>query len=230
MRWPLALWRKAFAPADLDKNSEQGRYASAQIARGAYLVEGAGHCGACHTPRAVTLQERALDDSSALFLAGGSLIDGWVAVNLRGNTAEGLGNWTAADIVSALRGARTVSNAVVGRPMSDVVVHSTQYLAIEDLRAIAAYLKTLPPTKNEASSFVADPATAHDLATGRDAGRGAELYVDNCAACHRTDGRGSRNAIPTIAGNSSVLAERPDFDHSPDPRGRRAAFDDDRAV
>lgn len=209
IRWPVAIWRKLFAPSPDAAPFNASRYADPVVARGAYLVEGPGHCGTCHTPRAITLQEKALDDSSIAFLAGGQRIGGWSAVNLRGNTADGLGDWSKEDIVATLRSARNSQQAVVGAPMNDVVVHSTQYLSDADLQAIAAYLKTLRPTPGDRSTFIANPATAAALAAGHETNRGAELYVDNCAACHRTDGQGSSKALPKVAGNSSVLAEDP---------------------
>jgi mono/diheme cytochrome c family protein len=209
MRWPMALWRKAFAPQPDEVAPDPRRHADAAVARGAYLVQGLGHCGSCHTPRAWTMQEKALDESGADYLAGGPVIDGWVAVNLRGNPADGLGAWSAADIVATLRSARNASHAVVGSAMNEAVVHSTQYLSDADLDAIAAYLKTLAPTAKPASSFRADPATATALREGVNASRGAELYVDNCAGCHRSDGQGYAQAFPRIAGNSTVLARDP---------------------
>jgi alcohol dehydrogenase (quinone), cytochrome c subunit len=209
IRWPVAIWRKLFAPAPDAPPFDASRYASPEVARGAYLVQGPGHCGSCHTPRALTLREKALDDSSNAYLAGGQTIDGWIAVNLRGNPADGLGNWSKDDIVETLRTARNSQQAVIGAPMNDVVVHSTQYLSDADLQAIAAYLKTLTPSPGDRSTFVASPATAAALAAGREANRGAELYVDNCAACHRSNGQGSPKALPKMAGNSSVLAEDP---------------------
>ncbi|WP_062380997.1 cytochrome c [Pseudomonas abietaniphila] len=209
MRWPLAIWRKTFAPAPQAVAFDAGRYQDPQIARGAYLVQGLGHCGSCHTPRALTLQEKALDESGAEYLSGGPVIDGWLAVNLRGNPADGLGRWTADDIVATLRSARNTQHAVLGGAMGDVVVHSTQHLNDADLHAVAAYLKSLPPTREQVSSFEADPATAKALAAGQEGSRGAELYVDNCAACHRTNGLGDDRVFPKIAGNSSVLAQDP---------------------
>jgi mono/diheme cytochrome c family protein len=209
IRWPLAIWRKLFAPSPEAPTFNSSRYADPAVARGAYLVEGPGHCGTCHTPRALTLQEKALDDSSPYFLAGGQQIGGWVAVNLRGNLGDGLGAWSNEDIVATLRTARNTEQTVIGPPMNDVVVHSTQFLNDADLQAIAAYLKTLPPSRGDAPKFAANPATAAALAKGHEANRGAELYDDNCAACHRTDGEGSPKALPKIAGNSSVLARDP---------------------
>ncbi len=209
IRWPVAIWRKLFAPSPDAPAFSAANYADPVVARGAYLVEGPGHCGACHTPRAVTLQEKALDDASTAFLAGGQQIGGWVAVNLRGNIGDGLGAWSTDDIVATLRTARNSQQTVIGAPMSDVVVHSTQYLNDADLQAIAAYLKTLPPSPGDLPKFAANPATAAALAQGHEAGRGAELYDDNCAVCHRTDGGGSPHALPKIAGNPSVLAADP---------------------
>lgn len=208
MRWPLAVWRKLFAP-DGNVPFDAARYPDATLARGAYLVQAAGHCGACHTPRALTLQETTLDEGGADYLAGGQVVDGWFAVNLRGDQADGLGRWSAADIVDTLRSGRNRDHAVIGTPMSDVVVHSLQHLKDADLAAVAAYLKTLGPGTNAVASYQPDPTTADDLRAGRVSGRGAELYVDNCAACHRTGGGGVPGAFPAMAGNPSVLAANP---------------------
>jgi mono/diheme cytochrome c family protein len=212
MRWPLALWRKTFAPDPQQTGFDASAYRDPQIARGAYLVQGPGHCGTCHTPRAQTLQELALsehDGQAGAYLSGGQVIDGWVAVNLRGDTGDGLGSWSRQDIVDTLRTARNPHTAVVGNAMGDVVVHSTQHLSDQDLAAMAAYLKTLPASARGASSFAANPATARALQSGVNDSRGAELYVDNCAACHRTDAEGYAHAFPKIAGNPSVLAKDP---------------------
>ena len=207
-RWPLAIWRKLFAPDPTVLAADSGRYPNPEVARGAYLVQGAGHCGSCHTPRAITLQEEALDDRSTQYLSGGAQIDGWVSVDLRGDAADGLGNWSAADIVATLKTGRNPTHAVIGSAMSDVVFHSTQYLTDADLTAIAAYLKTLPGTTKTlaAVSYTPSDDTAKALVAGVDASRGAELFVDNCEACHRGDGLGQTNVIPAIAGNSSVLS------------------------
>lgn len=210
MRWPLALWRKTFAPSPDAVAFDPKRYPDERVARGAYLVQGAGHCGSCHTPRALTLQERALDESGAQYLAGNQIIDGWNAINLRGNPADGLGRWSEQDIVETLRTGRNPHAAVVGSPMADVTVHSMQHLADADLHAIAAYLKTLPPVPGAGPGFAANDATAKALQAGINDSRGAELYVDNCAGCHRTDAKGYSRVFPAIAGNPTVLAREPD--------------------
>lgn len=207
IRWPLGIWRKTFSPVSAVVPPDPTKYKDATIARGAYLVQSLGHCGSCHTPRSWSLQEVSLDESQSSYLSGGQVIDGWFAVNLRGNDAAGLGRWSPQDIVDVLRSARNTHSAVVGSPMSDVVVHSMQDMTEPDLQAIAAYLKSLPAT--DTVHFVANDSTAKALAAGTENGRGAQLYLDNCAACHKSSGQGSARIFPAIAGNASVLASNP---------------------
>ncbi|WP_367346064.1 cytochrome c [Stenotrophomonas bentonitica] len=209
MRWPLAIWRKTFAPDADTVAFDPSHYSDPQLARGAYLVQGLGHCGSCHTPRGFALQEKALDEGGAAYLSGGQVIDGWNAVNLRGNDADGLGRWSTQDIVDTLRTARNAHSAVVGTPMADVVTHSTQKLTDQDLQAIAIYLKQLPASGHDPSRYAVNDATARKLQAGVNDSRGAELFVDNCAACHRTDAKGYTHVFPAIAGNPTVLAEDP---------------------
>src|SRR5262249_23534225 len=118
-RWPMALWRKAFAPRPDEASHDPRRYGDASIARGAYLVQGLGHCGSCHTPRAMTMQEKALDESGAAYLAGGPVIDGGVAVNLRGNPAGGLGACSTPGIVGRLRSRRHDPHPCSGGALND---------------------------------------------------------------------------------------------------------------
>lgn len=206
MRWPLSIWRLLFAPAARPFAAPAG--ADPVLARGAYLVDGLGHCGSCHTPRAITMQEKAstAGDGPA-FLAGGAPVDDWVPVSLRSDTSPGLAGWSEAEIVQYLKTGRTRQSAVFGA-MSDVVVHSTQYLSEADLHAIAVYLKSLGGAPGR-PPFKVDPATARALQAGDDAGPGAALYVDNCNACHRSDGMGYERIFPPLAGNSAANAADP---------------------
>jgi mono/diheme cytochrome c family protein len=205
LNFPLAIWRKMYAPPV--EPLVLNKYESAMLARGAYLVQGLGHCGACHTPRASTMQELAQDESSPAYLSGGPVIDGWLAVNLRSNPAGGLGRWSEQDIVDTLSKARNEHSAVVGSPMAEVVAHSTQHMTKEDLTAMAAYLKSLSPGLPEKATYKESDATALALKSGREDGRGAQLYLDNCAACHRTDAKSNGKVFPALAGNPSVLSD-----------------------
>ena len=199
MRWPLAIWRWLFAPQVEDFKPQTGQ--DAVTNRGAYLVEGLGHCGACHTPRALTMQEKALSASdSPAFLSGSAPLEGWIAKNLRGDHKDGLGSWSEAQLVQFLKTGRSDRSAVFGG-MSDVIVHSMQYMSEDDLTAIARYLKSLPAVDPANTPHQYDPAVADALWNGDDSKRGAAVYIDNCAACHRTDGHGYTRVFPALAGN-----------------------------
>ena len=207
MRWPLAMWRWTFAPAVADFTPVTGQ--DPVVSRGAYLVEGLGHCGACHTPRALTMQEKALSagDSSA-FLSGSAPLEGWIAKNLRGDHKDGLGSWNEEQLVQFLKTGRSDRSAVFGG-MSDVIVHSMQYMSEADLTAIARYLKSLPAVDAADMPHQYDPAVADALWNGDDSKRGAAVYIDNCAACHRTDGHGYTRVFPALAGNPVLLSDDP---------------------
>lgn len=204
MRWPLALWRKAFAPAVAADSSAAEADA---IARGRYLVQGLAHCGACHTMRGIGLQETALDDSRSAFLSGG-LVDHFFAKSLRTDPVEGLGTWSQQDIVTFLKTGRTAQAAAFGG-MADVVEHSTQYLDDADLIAIARFLKTLKPVDAGAKPLVYDDTAARSMRTGTATHAGAQLFLDNCAACHRTSGKGYSETFPPLALSTVVNTTDP---------------------
>ncbi|ALV59557.1 alcohol dehydrogenase [Burkholderia cenocepacia] len=207
MRWPLGIWRKLFAPAP--KPFDAAPYTDPVVARGAYLVQGLGHCGACHTPRAPTMQERGLTDADGLdFLAGGAAIDGWVPTSLRGEPRTGLGTWNETEIVQFLKTGRTLRTAAFGG-MTDVVGHSMQHMTDDDLNAIARYLKALPPRVQGEQPHVYDAAAAKALQTGDASKPGAAVYRDNCMACHRSDGHGYTRVFPALAGNPVVQGDDP---------------------
>ncbi|WXL24874.1 cytochrome c [Ectopseudomonas mendocina] len=204
MRWPLAIWRGLFAP---EVKATEAAGTDTVIERGAYLVEGLGHCGACHTPRALTMQEKALSDADGdEFLSGSAPLEGWIAKSLRGDHKDGLGSWSEEQLVAFMKTGRSDTSAVFGG-MSDVVVHSLQYLTDADLTAIARYLKSLPAVNDDDQPFKEDAKVATALWAGDDSKTGAALYVDSCAACHRTDGKGYQRVFPALAGNPVVQSE-----------------------
>ncbi|WP_241607382.1 c-type cytochrome [Rosenbergiella australiborealis] len=208
MRWPLAIWRKMFAP-DV-KSFVPNAQDDESVNRGRYLVEGLEHCGACHTPRSITMQEKVQNgEGNTLYLAGSSApIEGWTANNLRGDNRDGLGRWNQQEIEQFLRYGRNDQTAVFGG-MTDVVQHSLQYLTDADITAIARYLKTLSPHDPQQAPFTENNTVAKALWQGDDQITGASEYVDNCAACHKTDGTGYKRFFPQLKGNPVVLTEDP---------------------
>ena len=201
VRWPLALWDAAFTGRRFQPDASR----DTEWNRGAYLVEGAGHCGACHTPRGIGFQEKALDNRSDRFLAGGPVLDGWTAPSLRGEPGTGLAGWSTQNVEDFLKTGRTGAASAFGS-MADVVQHSTQYLSDPDLRAIGVYLKSLGPARGTPKiTPVANDRTAAALHDGDLRKPGAAAYVDSCAVCHRTDGAGYAGVFPRLAGNPAVL-------------------------
>ena len=202
-RWPLALWNAVFAPRT-GYNAGQGHDATWN--RGAYLVEGLGHCGACHTPRGWAFQEKALDDGNAAYLAGAEL-DAWFAPNLRGDIRTGIGGWSQDDIAAFLKSGHN-DKAVAFGSMLDVVNNSTPYLNDDDLRAMAIFLKSLPASAQQ-TQFAYDDASTKTLESGKPQQPGAAIYLGSCAACHGSDGKGQPRFMPPLAGNPVVLDANP---------------------
>lgn len=211
MRWPLGIWRAMFAP-DVATGSvpaaagQASAAGDAEVLRGRYLVEGLGHCSACHTPRGFALQEKASTDADGHEFLSGAVVEGWLAKNLRGDVNSGLGNWSKEDIVAFLKSGRNAHSAAFGG-MSQVVEDSTQHMTDADLNAIAAYLKTLAPVdKAGASKLAYSEATGQALRKGGDKSDGAITFLDNCAACHRSTGKGWSETFPQLAQSSTVLS------------------------
>jgi mono/diheme cytochrome c family protein len=207
LRFPLALWRMAFAPKPTPISAQQSEQPT--LLRGAYLVQGLGHCGACHTARGVAFQEKALSDvGNTVYLAGGGAIDGWIPPSLRNSHGGGLAQWSTRDIVDFLKTGRNLRSASFGG-MNDVVAHSTQHLTDADLAGIALYLKSLPADAPAPAPYVADPRVAQALHSGVVNSRGAQIYLDRCAACHRSDGQGYTRTFPALAGNALLQTSDP---------------------
>ncbi|MAK90885.1 MAG: alcohol dehydrogenase [Oleibacter sp.] len=205
-RWGLRFWNWFY---DGDGPFEADSSKSDAYNRGAYLVQGAGHCGSCHTPRGFASQEKAFDEGDSDFLSGGQ-IGIWHAPSLRGGKNGALQDWSEDDIAFYLATGRNRHTAVVGE-MTDVIDHSMQYMNQQDLNAIAAYLKGLPGNGKYVASNNAETqktaAVLNKAVVADDSGE--RLYLDNCGACHFTAGEGAANIFPVLDGNSLVNAEDP---------------------
>jgi len=202
-RWPLAIWNLVFTTS--------GSYVAksghdADWNRGAYLVQGLGHCGACHTPRGLAWQEKALDETSPNYLSG-ALLDAWYAPDLRGDVRTGLDTWSKADLADFLKHGHNRGETAFGS-MIDVVNNSTPYLSDSDINAIAVYLKSLPATFAQ-QPVAYDDATTAALRSGHSSQPGATIYTGSCADCHGYDAKGFGPYMPALAGNPIVLDNDP---------------------
>jgi mono/diheme cytochrome c family protein len=203
MREVMAGWNALyFKPGTFQPNPQK----SAEWNLGAYLVEGLGHCGACHSPKnfaGAPKRDKAYH---------GGFGENWYATSLVGDVRDGLGDWSAQDIVQYLKTGANKRASAFG-PMAEVVHDSTQYLSDQDLHAIAVYLKDLPPKDTGTK-----PATNTTAANGNDANakpanvdadrfaRGRGYYIDDCAGCHMENGEGLAGVFPPLKGNNVVQA------------------------
>jgi mono/diheme cytochrome c family protein len=175
----LAFWRTLyFAPGEFRQQPQKG----VQWNRGAYLVQGLGHCSACHA------EKNALGASLAADRLGGGKVgaQGWQASPLGGER-------DVLELAELLQTGVSERHAVYG-PMAEVVAASLQHLAPGDIHAISAYLATLPGTPIPA------PGAAPSDAVLR---QGEKIYAKQCASCHGEQGEGAPRAYPRLAGRGA---------------------------
>jgi mono/diheme cytochrome c family protein len=173
---------------------------SAEWNRGAYLVEGLAHCSACHSPRNSLGAER-----SGMALTGGVYTDKvpggalheWSAPNLT-SAPNGLGAWPVEELTAYLKTGKNSFVATWG-PMNEVILNSTQHLSAADVRAMAAYLKNLPPNAGDVGSAASDEVVQ----------AGSTLYDVHCGTCHLPTGLGGPDTGPRLAGVPVVQSGNP---------------------
>ncbi len=206
MHWPFDVRDGLFAWRDM--YFDAGRYQpdaskSDVWNRGAYLVEGLGHCGECHTPRN---QAEAMINRDAL---SGAMIDGWYAPNISSDLRQGIGDWSQADLEQylstgiaqpKLKGGGP-DTAALG-PMAEVIHDSLSHLNKDDIHAIAFYLKN-SEAKEEPHKERRQYLSAAELKAGK------KIYDTNCAPCHQSSGQGSAPYFPALRDNPVVTNAEP---------------------
>jgi mono/diheme cytochrome c family protein len=168
---------------------------SADWNRGAYLVEGLGHCGMCHT----AINALGGSSDSQAFEGGLIPMQNWYAPSLTSNKEAGLGDWSIQEISDLLRTGISSRGAVYG-PMAEVVYNSLQYLSDDDVRAMAVYLKSLTEGASPAKPAPALPSAESSLLLSL----GKTIYDRQCAGCHGATGQGMPPEYPPLAGNQSI--------------------------
>ncbi len=186
----LIGWRTLyFSEGEFKPNAKR----SAEWNRGAYLVEGLGHCTMCHTK--INMLGGSSKDEQ---FAGGLIpVQNWYAPSLTSDKDGGLGDWSTKDIVDLLQAGISDRGAVYG-PMAEVTYHSLQYMTDDDAKAMAVYLKTLPD--NDPGRKAGPPAKVEPAV----AANGKRIYMAKCATCHGDNGEGKQQHYPPLAGNQSI--------------------------
>ena len=172
---------------------------SEQWNRGAYLVEGLGHCSMCHT----AINALGGSKESKEFEGGMIPNQNWYAPSLTSNREAGLGDWELKDIADLLQ-VGVSKRATVYGPMAEVVYNSLQYMTDADAEAMAVYLKSLP--KRDADAL---PTSQARLVQPSIMEGGRKIYEQQCSICHGSDGKGHPPAYPPLAGNTSITMASP---------------------
>ena len=195
VRLGIAGWQAMFL--------KQARYQpdtsqSSDWNRGAYLVQGLGHCSACHTPTNVAMAPK---KGEAL---QGNVVDHWFAPDISGGQYSGIKDWSQQQLVTFLKTGHNDKNQAVVGPMKQTVELGTSHLTDVDLNDIAIYLKNQPAQKQDKEPSKPRLLTASARASG------LAVYNDNCASCHGADGKGLNGIAPSLAGAASVAGKQPE--------------------
>lgn len=195
-RWAMRFWNALFFEG---RRYEPDPSQSDEWNRGAYLVEGPAHCGACHSPRnsfMAEMSDRALEGGTLFDRVADGKVRRWSAVNLTA-AKSALASWSVDDLSKYLHSGFSPRGATFG-PMNEVIVNSLMQLSAADIRAIAVYIKSLPPREQRIVGALAEQTSA-----------GESIYMDRCAKCHGKSGRGGMFSGPPLAGSAIAQADDP---------------------
>ena len=168
---------------------------SAQVNRGAYLVQGLEHCGECHNGNLL------FGNSSVSHRLQGGPIDKWYAPNISSDKGEGIGKYSNEQLFRYLKTGSAPGMGVVVGPMAQTMHESLGKLTDDDLHDIVFYLKSTPPKEGYKKT---EPVAGNTTLAAN-----SESYLNYCASCHGQDGKGLGQAVPNLAGNGSVASGGP---------------------
>jgi mono/diheme cytochrome c family protein len=189
IRSSMAVWDKLFfKPGVFQPVGDK----SAEWNRGAYLAEGPGHCGMCHTPKNFLGADKTSEKLQ------GYALQGWFAPNITNDSRRGLGSWSNDEIVAYLKTGHNQTSAATGL-MSETLNLSTSHMSDPDLKAIAVYLKDEPGQTQSASSG----PNQTTMKTGE------QIYIDECSGCHTANGKGIPGIFPSLNGSPVVQQTDP---------------------
>jgi mono/diheme cytochrome c family protein len=196
-RWSMIFWSAVFNP---DTRFEPDSSKTPEWNRGAYLAEALAHCGECHTPRNLAF---ALNNRQKF---AGALTAGWRAFNITSDKATGLGAWRDEDLASYLAIGHARGHGSASGPMGEAVDHSFSYLEPEDIRAVVAYLRSVPAIASpDLPATLAPPAPAsHKDGGGTQDPRGKMVFEGACVSCHGWTGESSVSPFATFTGSWAV--------------------------
>ncbi len=194
-RWAIGAWSVLF---NANKRFEPNSSQSPQWNRGAYLTEALAHCGECHTPRNLAF---ALDNRHKF---GGAVTGGWHAYNISADTAGGVGGWGEADLVAYLASGHAQGHGSASGPMGEAVAESFRYLMPEDVKAIVAYVRSVPATSSDLPGTLAPAAPASHREGVATTLHGKSTFEGACVSCHNWTGVADLSPYATLIGSRAV--------------------------
>jgi mono/diheme cytochrome c family protein len=196
-RWAMGFWSVLFNP---DVRFAPDAAKSLEWNRGAYLAEALAHCGECHTPRNLAF---AMDNRKKF---AGAVTAGWRAFNISSDKATGVGAWTDEDLAFYLSIGHATGHGSASGPMGEAVDRSFSRLASEDIRAVVAYLRTVPAiASTDLPATLAPPAPAsHKEGGSTPDARGKMVFEGACVSCHGWTGESSISPFATLTGAWAV--------------------------
>ena len=195
-RWLMGFWNTFFAA---DARFKPITAETPQWNRGAYLAEALAHCGECHTPRNLAF---ALDNRRKF---AGETNAGWRAYNITSDPRTGIGAWSDDQLFDYLSTGHALGRGTASGPMGEAVDQSFSKMPPEDIRALVAYLRSIPPATSDLPATLAPPApqSPKDGVAIADA-RGKEIYEGACASCHSWTGVSAILPYATLTGARAV--------------------------
>jgi mono/diheme cytochrome c family protein len=192
-RWAMNFWSALFDP---DSRFAPDTSKSPEWNRGAYLAEALAHCGECHTPRNLAF---ALNNRRKF---AGAVTAGWRAFNISSDKTTGVGAWSDADLISYLSTGHAAGHGTASGPMGEAVDQSFSQLAPEDIRAVVAYLRSIPAiTSTDLPATLAPPAAvSHRDGGGTPDPRGKMVFEGACVSCHGWSGESPISPFATLTG------------------------------
>jgi mono/diheme cytochrome c family protein len=196
-RWAMSIWSALFNANERFKPDTEK---SAEWNRGAYIAEALAHCGECHTPRNLAF---ALNNRKKF---GGALTAGWRAYNISSNKESGVGAWHDEELAAYLAEGHAAGHGSAAGPMGEAVDESFSQLAPEDVRAIVAYLRSVPGSaSSDFPASLAPPAPdSHKEGLATAESRGKQVYEGACVSCHGWSGVSDISDYATLTGARSV--------------------------
>jgi len=193
-RWLMAIWATLFNP---DRRFSPVPEQSPEWNRGAYLVEAAGHCGECHTPRNPM---QALDQRRKF---AGGVAEGWNAYNISADKVSGIGDWSVGELTAYLSAGHAKGRGAASGPMGEAVALSLAHLTPSDIAAIVNYVRSVPPVAS-GLPLIAGPAPATPRLASLDNPVGQRVFQGNCASCHGWTGAGTVREQAGLTGVRAV--------------------------